>query len=204
MQPIFVQQYRALGDGAGVANRSERGRIAASGADRLSFLHAMLTNDIASLRPGAGCYAAYLTPQGRMIADMRVLELGDLTLLDLEAGTKTAVLEKLEQFIFSEDVRLVDATGDIGEIGVYGARASRQRHRDLGRALEAYQRATTFFPDDYMLWAQMGDVAWEVYRKGAGNDMLDRAANANADPGFESEFANRFLVLPGSFFNHCD
>jgi folate-binding protein YgfZ len=124
MQPISVEQYRALGGGAGATNRSWRGRIVVTGGDRLSYLHAMLTNDIVSLRPGTGCYAAYLTPQGRMIADMHVLELGDLTLLDVEPGAKTAVLEKLEQFIFSEDVRLVDATADLGEIGVYGARAA--------------------------------------------------------------------------------
>jgi len=124
MQPFSVEQYHALGSGAGVANRSWRGRIVVTGGDRLSYLHAMLTNDIASLGPGTGCYAAYLTPQGRMIADMRVLELGDLTLLDVEPDTRTAVLEKLEQFVFSEDVRLVDATADLGQIGVYGARAA--------------------------------------------------------------------------------
>src|SRR5512143_3723531 len=77
-----AEEYDALRRGAGFVVRSDRGRIAAVGADRLTYLHAMLTNDVASLRPGAGCYAAYLTPQGRLIADMVVLELGDLTLLD--------------------------------------------------------------------------------------------------------------------------
>ena len=35
--------------------------------------------------PGTGCYAALLTPQGRMISDMRVSELGDRVLIDLPA-----------------------------------------------------------------------------------------------------------------------
>jgi hypothetical protein len=52
------------------------------------------------------------------------------------------------------------------------------RYGDPQKALDAYQRAADFFPDDYFLWAQMGDAAWEVYRKGAGADMLDRAASA--------------------------
>lgn len=52
------------------------------------------------------------------------------------------------------------------------------RYGQADKALDAYQRATTYFPDDYMLWARMGDVAWEIYRKGAGSDMLDRAADA--------------------------
>ena len=124
MQPFSLEQYRALREGAALVDRSERGRIAALGPDRLSYLHAMLTNDVASLRPGKGCYAAYLTAQGRMVADMRVLELGDLTLLVVEAPAKTVVLEKLQQFIFSEDVRLTDLSSELGEIAVYGARAA--------------------------------------------------------------------------------
>ena len=57
-----------------------RGRIVVRGADRKTFLHALLTNDIALLAAGTGCYAALLTPQGRMIADMHVFELGDVML----------------------------------------------------------------------------------------------------------------------------
>jgi len=124
MQPFSLEEYRALREGAALVDRSQRGRIAAVGPDRLSYLHAMLTNDIASLRQGKGCYAAYLTPQGRMMADMRVLELGDLTLLGVEASAKTVVLEKLEQFIFAEDVRLADLSSTLGEVAVYGPRAA--------------------------------------------------------------------------------
>ena len=61
---------------AGVIDRSARGRIVVRGADRKTFLHALLTNDITGLLPGSGCYAALLTPQGRMVADMHVFETG--------------------------------------------------------------------------------------------------------------------------------
>jgi folate-binding protein YgfZ len=120
MKPSFLEEYRALRDEAALVERSDRGRIAAAGADRLAYLHAMLTNDIVALRPGTGCYAAYLTPQGRMMADMLVLELGDLTLLDVEPCATSVVLEKLEQFIFSEDVRLSDLTSQLAEVRVCG------------------------------------------------------------------------------------
>jgi folate-binding protein YgfZ len=124
MPSFSPEEYRAARTGAALVDRSERGRIAAIGADRLAYLHAMLTNDILSLRPGTGCYAAYLTPQGRTIADMLVLELGDLTLLDVEASTRAVVLEKLEQFIFSEDVQLSDLTSELAELRVAGPRAA--------------------------------------------------------------------------------
>src|SRR3981081_996462 len=102
--------YEAARRGAGLIDRPGRGRIAVSGKDRASYLHGLLTNDIVALRAGEGCYAAYLTPQGRMIADLWVYELGDVMLLTMDRGVKEAVLTKLDQFIFSEDVQLGDVT----------------------------------------------------------------------------------------------
>ena len=70
------EEYKALHEGATLLDRTaDRGRLELRGADRRAYLHGLLTNDVAALSPGAGCYAALLTPQGRMISDMRVSEL---------------------------------------------------------------------------------------------------------------------------------
>ena len=58
--------YTALRAGAGVIDRSRLGRILLTGADRRSYLQGLLTNEIAALTAGTGCYAALLTAQGRM------------------------------------------------------------------------------------------------------------------------------------------
>jgi folate-binding protein YgfZ len=116
--------YEAARTGAAVYDRSGRGKVVVAGSDRRSYLHAMLTNDIAALQPGTGCYAAYLTPQGRMIADMRVLELGDLVLMDLDAARNAEVLQKLDEFIFSEDVQLGDVSDTFGLVSVVGPSAA--------------------------------------------------------------------------------
>ena len=120
-----VGGYLAARGSAAVFDRSHRGKVAVAGSDRRTYLHAMLTNDIASLAPGSGCYAAYLTPRGRMIADMRVLEMGDLALLDLDPATTVAVLQGLDQFVFSEDVRLGDVSEAFGKLTVAGPLAAR-------------------------------------------------------------------------------
>jgi tRNA-modifying protein YgfZ len=116
--------YRAARESAAVFDHSARGKIAVAGADRRAYLHAMLTNDILSLQAGGGCYAAYLTPQGRMIADMVVLELGDLVLVDLERAVTASVLAKLDQFVFSEDVKLGDLSDAFGKLVVAGPAAA--------------------------------------------------------------------------------
>ena len=117
--------YDALRHGAGLVDRSSsRGRIRVTGGDRCTYLQGLLTNDIAGLRAGTGCYAAYLTPQGRMIADMRVFDLGDALLVDLERDVADAVRTRWEQFVFSEDVNIEALSESTAQIGVYGPRAA--------------------------------------------------------------------------------
>jgi len=117
--------YQLARTGAAIVDRSERGWVVVSGADRRSYLHGLLTNDIATLQAGQGCYAAYLTPQGRMIADLWVYELGDVLLVSMIRDVKPTVLARLDQFIFTEDVQLGDVTDTFGATAVVGPRAAR-------------------------------------------------------------------------------
>src|SRR5512132_1453439 len=114
------EQFRALTAGAGLVDRSTRGRLRLAGADRRSYLQGLLTNDIAALVPGSGCYAAYLTAQGRMIADMRVFETGEHVIVDLDRSLAASIAERWTQFVFSEDVEIADITGATAETGIYG------------------------------------------------------------------------------------
>src|SRR5580765_5869127 len=116
--------YDAARGQAGLITRTDVGRLTVSGPDRRSYLHGLLTNDIESLKEGQGCYAAYLTAQGRMIADVYAYELGDLMLLVVPRDVKDTVLAKLDQFIFSEDVQLGDVTDTFAEIAVVGPNAA--------------------------------------------------------------------------------
>jgi folate-binding protein YgfZ len=119
-----ADEYLTARHGAGLIDLGARGRIVVRGADRKTFLHALLTNDIALLAAGTGCYAALLTPQGRMIADMNVFELGDVMLIDVRREVKDLLLQRFDQLIFSEDVQLGDVSDAWGCIGVYGPRAA--------------------------------------------------------------------------------
>src|SRR6478609_9092469 len=121
---VSAAGYDAARHRAAFIDRSNRGRIAVSGTERASYLQGLLTNDIAALTPGHGCYTAYLTAQGRMIADLFVYELGDVLLLTMTGDVKDVVLAKLDQFIFSEDVQLGDVTSTFAQIAVVGPAAS--------------------------------------------------------------------------------
>ncbi len=119
-----IRTIDAARQGAAVVSRADRGLIVVSGADRRTYLNGLLTNDTASLGPGEGVYAAYLTAQGRMIADLWVYELGDVILLALHRKAKDTVLARLDQFVFSEDVQLGDVTETFDCVAVVGPRAA--------------------------------------------------------------------------------
>src|SRR5262245_46286670 len=121
---VSLSVYTAARRRAAFVDRSDRGRIVVSGTERASYLQGLLTNDTAALSAGRGCYAAYLTAQGRMIADLFVYELGDVMLLTMDGGVTDAVMAKLDQFIFSEDVQLGDVTATFAQIAVVGPDAA--------------------------------------------------------------------------------
>ena len=115
--------YAALTSGAALVEPEWTGRILVTGADRRAYLQGLLTNDIEALTPGTGCYAAMLTAQGRMLTDMRVLELGDAILLDVPREVTTVIRDHLDRFVFSEDVQVEDVTSSRPELGVSGPAA---------------------------------------------------------------------------------
>src|ERR1700687_3894421 len=134
-----LDKYDAAHRSAVLIDRSVQGKISVTGTDRASFLHALLTNDIARLTPGTGCYAAYLTPQGRMISDMRVIETGDEMLLGVEGFVAASLAERLDKLVFSEDVHLKNVTGDVAGIGGDGTSAALALERITGIPAARFQ-----------------------------------------------------------------
>jgi folate-binding protein YgfZ len=55
-----------------------------------------------------------------MIADLWVFELGDVILIELARDVKDTVLQKLDQFVFTEDVQLGDVSETFGGVAVVG------------------------------------------------------------------------------------
>ena len=112
-----------LRTGAALVPHADRGCVRVTGADRATWLQGLLSNDIEALRPGQGCYAAWLTPQGRMLSDAVVLAKDDAITLDLPAPLREGLVKQLQAAIFAEDVTISDETGQWRTLGLYGVRA---------------------------------------------------------------------------------
>ena len=129
-----TDEYRAIHEQAAIGAVAPRLQIAVAGQDRRAYLQGLLTNDILALTSGTGCYSAWLSPQGRMLTDMHVLESGGMILLDVPAEAVEATVQRLEQFIFTEDVRVGSLADSMGSVWVHGPRASAILEQVIGAA----------------------------------------------------------------------
>lgn len=116
--------YEALRNRAAWIDLTGRGKIRATGEDRARLLHSMTTNHIQNLVPGSGCYAFFLTAQGRIIADANIFCMTDYLLIDTEPETRERVFQHLDKFIIADDVTLHDFTDDYATVSVEGPKAA--------------------------------------------------------------------------------
>src|SRR5919199_519120 len=102
----LAAEHRVLTQACGLLDRSERGRLALTGPEAKAFLQGQVTNDVEGLQPGTGCYAAFLTHKGKMLGDLRILDLGDELLLDTERSALQALFNMIRRFKLGMDVEL--------------------------------------------------------------------------------------------------
>src|SRR5215208_835826 len=114
-----TEALRAMLDGCALVDRSERGKLALSGPDAKTFLHGQVTNDVESLEPGRGCYAAFLTHKGR------ILGAGEELLLDTERSALQELFNMIRRFKLGSEVELHKRTLERGLLSLVGPKARR-------------------------------------------------------------------------------
>jgi folate-binding protein YgfZ len=117
------EEYRALREGCGLADRSWLGRLEILGADRHRFLNAYVTCDVKDLAPGDGAYGFVTTHQGRILSDLVVLAHADRLWLLLPPGQEEAVGKHLRKYILADRVE-IRPLEDMLPVSLIGPRAA--------------------------------------------------------------------------------
>lgn len=115
-------EYAAIRKGASLMDSPHRGVVILTGKDRLSFLHNKVTNDTNGLAPGKGCYAYLLNLKGRIIMDMNILQMEEATLIEMDQRLTGEFVSVMEKYIFTEDVRVLNGSEQLGRLTVIGPR----------------------------------------------------------------------------------
>lgn len=95
----------------------DRGVVEVAGPDAAKFLHNLLTNDIASLRPGEARFAALLTPQGKILFDFLVFALEEQGerrfLLDCPRALAADLTRRLGLYKLRSKIAIADRSGEV-------------------------------------------------------------------------------------------
>ena len=166
---------------------SDRHIFRLSGADTISFLQGLVTNDVKKLDQGL-VYAALLTPQGKYLADFFLAADGDGVLLDADASQADMLRTRLGMYKLRADVTIEDTDhhlhrglGDVPSDGLsdprhplLGWRAYRD-HEQLGDRVDwtalrvahlIPKTGIELTPDTFILEARFEAISGVDFRKG--------------------------------------
>jgi folate-binding protein YgfZ len=135
-----IEDYRALREGAGIAELSWRGGLELLGPDRLRFLHNYLTCDVKGLAPGMGAYGFFTSPQGRILSDAVLLAQEDRLWVEVDKDQEEPVAAHLRKYLLADrvEIRKLD---DMRPILVLGPRAEAVLGADLSSLDASWRHA---------------------------------------------------------------
>ncbi len=157
-----VAEYAALLQGTALVDRSSVGRLRFSGADGLDLLNRLSTNQLDSPAPGEGKATVATTNKGRVVDLLLVTARLDHLLCMTSPGRQPAVMEWIEFYTFSEDVRVEELTPATALLGLTGPQAG-QVLTGLGAPVGDLPR----FHSRDALVGGVGVLIWHTFSSGA-------------------------------------
>jgi len=106
------QEQRALAAGSAWADLSHRSVLSVSGADRLSWLHSLTTQDVEKLPAGLWVSALILDPNGHIVHQIYLVDDGTTTWIHTEKEKLAELLAFLEKMKFMLRVEVQDRTSE--------------------------------------------------------------------------------------------
>jgi tRNA-modifying protein YgfZ len=117
-------EQRVLNHGAGLVDRSNRGVLTVTGADRLPWLHTICSQHLAQLTDGECSEALVLSPHGHVEQHWQLAELAGTVWIDTEPAAAATVLEYLQKMRFLKRVEPADGSAQWAVLTLVGPRAA--------------------------------------------------------------------------------
>jgi len=186
-------EYEALHHHAVVFDRSHRGRIRLSGASAGETLTGLVTNDVLSLAPGQGQYAAALTPKGKIIADLRVFRDESSLLVDVPPRAIDGWMGTVHKYVNPRLAPYADESATLRDVGVFGVAARLVVSEMTGMSSSAlgvlpeYAHVSIVIEGARVVVARVPDLEIEGFELFAPSELYEelwqRALAAKATPG---------------------
>lgn len=187
-----ASEYEQMRKGAAIVDRSHRARMHFGGEQAGDTLTGLVTNDVLALQPGQGCYAAALTPKGRILADLRIFAVEDGFLVDTAARAAEGWTAMVRKYVNPRLCAYRDDTPTLGDVGIFGPEARRVLESVIGvgaaalAALPPYGHVTASLDGARVMIAQVPDAGVEGFEIVGPNDAISalwpRFVAAGASP----------------------
>jgi len=102
----------------------ERGAIALTGEETVSFLQGLVSNDVENVSPTRAIYATLLSPQGRFLFDFFVMSRHGGLLLDCEAARAADLARKLTMYKLRSKVAVENLSDRMTVAALWGQGAA--------------------------------------------------------------------------------
>jgi aminomethyltransferase len=184
-------EYRALRSGCGLFDYAWRAQFNATGEDRVRWLNGMVTNNVRDLPAGRGVYCFLLNPQGHILGDMYVFNLGESIQVETDASQAGALVEVFEKYIIMDDVEL-SAPVARSAVGIAGPKSAEVLERAGFRpaALASLEMSTPSgaeFDVTLIRLPHPGEAYEVLFAPGHAAKAWDRLVEAGATPvGYEA------------------
>ena len=116
-----VKEQRALEAGKAFADLSHLPAITISGADRLTWIHSLCTQDVEHLQPGEWKSAYILDPQGHLEFPLLIVDDGDSLYLFTEIASAEPLINFLNSMKFMLRVEVTDVSSRVALFRAPGA-----------------------------------------------------------------------------------
>lgn len=108
-----VKEQRALENGKAFANLGHLPALSITGADRLTWIHSLCTQDVEKLAPGEWKSGYILDPQGHVEFPLLLIDDGTTLYIFTEIATHQSLLTFLTSMRFTLRVEVQDASGEV-------------------------------------------------------------------------------------------
>lgn len=137
-------EYAAVRKHVGLLDCPHRGLLRLTGADRVDFLHRMLTCEVRNLDAGVAVRGFLLDAKGRITADVLVAHFDDCSLVDTDIHQIAELAAEFDKLLFTEDVQVADLSRSHHRLSLHGPKAAQVRewwHALESRPAEAWDYA---------------------------------------------------------------
>jgi folate-binding protein YgfZ len=155
------KEYRYLRESVALLDKNYRAYLEFTGPDRVRYLNAILTNNVKDLAANHGSVSLFLSPQGRILAELETYAFPESLFCVSFALIRQRLIADLDKYIIMDDVTLTDRTDEFGTLALEGSKAAEVTKRVSGVDLSVVDELE--FRE-----ARVGDIPCKVFRRSPG------------------------------------